>query len=229
MTFRAFIFDMDGTLLDNMHVHNEIWSEYLGERGIALTPTEIGLRTASLPNPQIIRMYLGADLDDERVWAMATEKEDRYRARLASGQIEPLLGLRAFLDEIAAAGLPRALASSASRVNLDFTLKALHLESYFTALISAEDVAHGKPHPEPFLKAAERLGVAPSDCLVFEDAPAGIASALQAGCQVVQMGGTRRYDDRLKGWLRDWRGIEIEVAPDGLHLHLPAPLPAEAG
>ena len=86
-----------------------------------------------------------------------------------------------------------------------------------------------KPDPEPYLLAASRLGLAPADCLVFEDAPAGIASALQAGCQVVQMGGTRRYDDRLKGWLRDWRGIEIEVTPDGLHLHLPAPLPAEAG
>jgi sugar-phosphatase len=96
-------------------------------------------------------------------------------------------------------------------------------------LIGAEEVVRGKPDPEPYLLAASRLGLAPADCLVFEDAPAGIASALQAGCQVVQMGGARRYDDRLKGWLRDWRGIEIEVAPDGLHLHLPAPLPAEAG
>ena len=73
------------------------------------------------------------------------------------------------------------------------------------------------------------LGIVPPLFLCPAPAPAGIASALQAGCQVVQMGGTRRYDDRLKGWLRDWRGIEIEVAPDGLHLHLPAPLPAEAG
>lgn len=220
MTFRALIFDMDGTLLDNMHVHNEIWSEYLGERGIKLTPTEIGLRTASLPNPQIIRMYLGADLDDERVWAMATEKEDRYRARLASGQIEPLPGLRAFLDQVAAAGLPRALASSASRVNLDFTLRALHLEGYFTAVVSAEDVTHGKPHPEPFVKAAERLGVAPSDCLVFEDSRFGLMAAERAGMRAVALTTSHPADElngftHLLGLTPDYQALQLEELLEG--------------
>lgn len=220
MTFRALIFDMDGTLLDNMHVHNEIWSEYLGERGIVLTPTEIGLRTASLPNPQIIRMYFGADLDDERVWAMATEKEDRYRARLASGLIEPLPGLRAFLEQVAAADVPRALASSASRVNLDFTLEALRLEGYFTAVISAEDVTHGKPHPEPFLKAAERLGVAPSDCLVFEDSRFGLQAAERAGMRAIALTTSHPADElsgfnHLLGLMPDYRALRLAELLEG--------------
>jgi len=182
MTFKALIFDMDGTLLDNMHVHNTIWSEYLAERGIQLTPNEIGRQTASLPNPQIIRMYFGSKVEPDQAIAMATEKEDRYRARLASGAIEPLPGLRAFFDQIAAAELPRALASSASRVNLDFTLRALRLERFFHAVISSEDVQRGKPDPEPFLTAAARLGVSPAECLVFEDSPFGLeAVALWAG------------------------------------------------
>ena len=138
----------------------------------------------------------------------------------------PLDGARRLLEQLPSTRW--ALVTSASRRVAEHRL--LHAGLPLPRLlVCAGDVVRGKPDPEPYLLAASRLGLAPADCLVFEDAPAGIASALQAGCQVVQMGGTRWYDDRLKGWLRDWRGIEIEVASDGLHLHLPAPQPAEAG
>ncbi len=214
MTFKALIFDMDGTLLDNMHIHNIIWSEYLGERGIHLTPTEIGIRTASLPNPKIIRMFFGQDLDPVHVIAMSTEKEDRYRARIASGLIEPLPGLRDFLDEIQTQALPRALATSASRVNLDFTLKALQLETFFQVVIAAEDVEHGKPHPEPFLKAAERLGQAPGDCLVFEDSPFGLEAAQRAGMRAVGLTTSHPAEEleqfpHLIGLMADYSGLNL--------------------
>ncbi|MBL8097276.1 MAG: HAD family phosphatase [Anaerolineales bacterium] len=220
MTFKALIFDMDGTLLDNMHVHNSIWSEYLAEHGVHLTPTEIGIRTASLPNPQIIRMFLGEGLEPDLVWAKATEKEDRYRDRLARGLIEPLPGLRAFLDEIAAAGLPRAVASSASRVNLDFTLKALRLETFFQAVISSEDVLHGKPHPEPFLKAAERLGQAPGDCLVFEDSSFGLLAAQNAGMRAVALTTSHpaeelRHFPHLIGLMPDYQAVSLAGVLEG--------------
>lgn len=214
MTFKALIFDMDGTLLNNMHIHNAIWSEYLGERGIDLTPTEIGIRTASLPNPQIIRMFFGQDLAHAEVLAMATEKEDRYRARLALGRIDPLPGLRDFLAQVDAANLPRAVASSASRVNLDFTLRALRLDSFFNAVIASEDVQHGKPHPEPFLKAAERLHQAPADCLVFEDSPFGLEAAQRAGMRAVALTTSHTVDElahfpHLLGRMADYRDLRL--------------------
>jgi beta-phosphoglucomutase len=220
MTFKALIFDMDGTLLDNMHIHNIIWSEYLGERGIHLTPTEIGIRTASLPNPKIIRMFFGQDLDAAQVIAMATEKEDRYRTRIASGLIEPLPGLRGFLGEIQAQALPRALATSASRVNLDFTLKALQLETFFDVVIAAEDVEHGKPHPEPFLKAAERLGQTPGDCLVFEDSPFGLEAAQRAGMRAVALTTSHPVEElnhfpHLIGLTPDYQALRLAAVLDG--------------
>ncbi len=220
MTFKALIFDMDGTLLDNMHVHNTIWSEYLAERGIQLTPIEIGRQTASLPNPQIIRMYFGSKVEPDQVIAMATEKEDRYRARLASGAIEPLPGLRAFFDQIAAAELPRALASSASRVNLDFTLKALRLEHFFHVVISSEDVQRGKPDPEPFLTAAARLGVSPAECLVFEDSPFGLEAAQRAGMRAVALTTSHPVEElehfpHLIGLMPDYRATALVDVLEG--------------
>lgn len=220
MPFRALIFDMDGTLLDNMHVHNDVWCEYLGEYGIHLTATEIGRRTASMVNPQIIRMFFGEDLDPDRVLAMATEKEDRYRARMAGGLIEPLPGVRAFLNQVAAAGLPCGLASSASRVNLDFTLKALRFDSYFQVVISSQDVQHGKPHPEPFLTAAERLGVAPADCLVFEDSPFGLQAAERAGMRAVALTTSHTIAElehfpHLLGLMPDYQAISLAALLEG--------------
>ena len=92
-------------------------------------------------------------------------------------------------------------------------------------LIGAEDVVRGKPDPEPYLLAARQLGLAPADCLVFEDAPAGIRSALQAGCQVVQIGGDKRLDGGVRARLEDWRQIRLTEDEAGLQLCMANLLP----
>lgn len=92
-------------------------------------------------------------------------------------------------------------------------------------MIGGDDVVRGKPDPEPYLLAASRLGLDPADCLVFEDAQAGIESALQAGCQVVQIGGERLLNARVSGWLNDWRQTRVIEEASGLLLSLPSRLP----
>lgn len=85
-----------------------------------------------------------------------------------------------------------------------------------TLLVAAEDVVHGKPDPEPYLLGAKGLGVAPANCLVFEDAPAGIQSALRAGCAVVQVGGKRLLDPAVMAVIQDWRQVSVEEDEKGI-------------
>ncbi|MEV3824641.1 HAD-IA family hydrolase [Aeromonas caviae] len=214
----ALLLDMDGTLVHSTGDVEVVWRRWCQHHG--LDPAPVLAMCHGVRSGEVIGA-LAPQLDMAVEVALLDDLEMEYAAAPM-----PLDGARRLLEQLPPTRW--ALVTSASRRVAEHRL--LHAGLPLPRLlVCAGDVVRGKPDPEPYLLAASRLGLAPADCLVFEDAPAGIASALQAGCQVVQMGGTRRYDDRLKGWLRDWRGIEIEVTPDGLHLHLPAPLPAEAG
>ena len=214
----ALLLDMDGTLVHSTTEVETVWRLWCQSH--RLDPEPVLAMCHGVRSREVIRA-LAPQLDLAREVALLDELEIQH-----AGVAEPIAGARTLLGALSPARW--VLVTSASQRVARHRLASAGLPLP-RLLIGAEDVVWGKPDPEPYLLAARQLGLAPADCLVFEDAPAGIASALQAGCQVVQMGGTRRYDDRLKGWLRDWRGIEIEVAPDGLHLHLSAPLPAEAG
>ncbi|MFQ2719013.1 HAD-IA family hydrolase [Aeromonas caviae] len=214
----ALLLDMDGTLVHSTGDVEVVWRRWCQHHG--LDPAPVLAMCHGVRSREVIGA-LAPQLDMAVEVALLDDLEMEYAAAPM-----PLDGARRRLEQLPPTRW--ALVTSASRRVAEHRL--LHAGLPLPRLlVCAGDVVRGKPDPEPYLLAASRLGLAPADCLVFEDAPAGIASALQAGCLVVQMGGTRRYDDRLKGWLRDWRGIEIEVASDGLHLHLPAPLPAEAG
>ena len=214
----ALLLDMDGTLVHSTGDVEVVWRRWCQHHG--LDPAPVLAMCHGVRSREVIGA-LAPQLDMAVEVALLDDLEMEYAAAPI-----PLDGARRRLEQLPSTRW--ALVTSASRRVAEHRL--LHAGLPLPRLlVCAGDVVRGKPDPEPYLLASSRLGLAPADCLVFEDAPAGIASALQAGCQVVQMGGTRWYDDRLKGWLRDWRGIEIEVAPDGLHLHLSAPLPAEAG
>jgi beta-phosphoglucomutase len=177
----ALVFDMDGTLIDNMPYHNRVWLEILTELGGQPDPRTFHEQTAGKTNPEILRMFLGAGLSDEALARHSLEKETRYRGLYR----EVMAGLHAFLERAQGAGLKLALASSAGRENIDFVLERLGLAGVFSAVVSAEDVTRGKPDPQGFLLAAERLGVPPGRCLALEDSPRGIEAARRAGMAVL--------------------------------------------
>ncbi len=184
---KGVIFDMDGVLVNNMSVHFEAFAA-MAER-YNLTAEE-GVDFTHLNgrgNDDIIGALFPPHIIAEKgVEALAAEKEALYR-EIYAPKIAPVAGLRELLAEICDAGLRCAVGSSGPRVNVDFVLDRCAIEPYFDVRISGDMVTRCKPDPEIFLTAASRLGVAPEDCLVFEDAKAGIAAAKAAGMKVIAL------------------------------------------
>ena len=188
---RAFLFDMDGTLVDNMAFHCQTWLELLEREGHPISEEQFYQEAAGKKNPEILRQYLGDRLTDAECADYATKKEGLYQ-ELYRPHLAPIAGLVPFLDKAKAAGIALALATSAGENNIRFVLQGLGLESYFEATVRGDEVTNGKPAPEIFLTAAARLGVPPENCLVFEDAFAGIEAAGRAGMSVVALATTLR-------------------------------------
>lgn len=213
MLFRALIFDMDGTLVDNMGVHLDVWRRVLQEHGVEVERGAFYRDTAGKTNPEILRAYLGAHLDDAEVARLAAYKEGLYRQIYRP---VPLPGLLALLESAHRQGVPMALATSGGPPNIDFIVDALGIRTYFSALVSAEEGLPGKPAPDLFLAAAARMGVEPSQCLVFEDALAGIEAARRAGMPVAVLT-TTLLPEEVEG-----RAGVVAAAPDFTTLAFPA-------
>ncbi|BAJ64591.1 HAD family hydrolase [Anaerolinea thermophila] len=189
MNWKAFIFDMDGTLLDNMAFHIEIWREFLHSLGVKLDEKEFLQRAVGRTNADILRDFVNPDLSDEEIRALGKQKEALYRSRF-----RPLMrevpGLTRLLARAKQKGIRIALATSAGVENARFVLEGLDIESYFDVLVTGDQVTQGKPHPEIFLKAAERLSIHPSEGLVFEDSPLGLEAAHRAGMASIALSTT---------------------------------------
>jgi HAD superfamily hydrolase (TIGR01509 family) len=184
MKVKAFIFDMDGTMLDNMAVHMQIWFDYLSSIGVVLETAQFYKFAAGRTNAEILRELLRPDLGAVEILEHSQKKEELYRQHYGP-ILKPVPGLIEFLEGARQLGIPMAVASSAGCENIQFHLDGLESEGYFTALVGSEDVRNGKPDPEIFLQAARRLGVSVDECLVFEDTPAGLEAAARAGMRAI--------------------------------------------
>ena len=207
MEFKAFIFDMDGTLVDNMGVHTQIWVEFMQTFGIAIDPVEFTNRTLGKVNPEIFRHYIDPNMPDERIEELSAYKERLYRERYLP-DLKGVAGLHEFLGACQSRGIPMAVATSARIENVTYVLEGIAVKPYFAAVVSAEDITNGKPDPEIFLTAAGRLGVDPAACLVFEDSPLGIEAARRAGMHAVALATTyptSRFEEEER---------VLKIAPD---------------
>jgi beta-phosphoglucomutase family hydrolase len=208
---RALIFDMDGVLIDSNPAHRDAWEVYNRRHGVETTAAMHQIMYGKR-NDQIIRTFLGQDLSDADVLAHGEAKEALYRETVQpriAGMLVP--GVRRFLA--ATAGLPLAVATNASRVNLDFILREAELASFFPVAVDGHQVTRPKPDPEIYLLAARLLKVDPQACVVFEDSRAGVEAGLAAGMRVVGISTThedlpgvslmiRDFDDpSLAAWL----------------------------
>ena len=179
----AFIFDIDGTIIDSMPFHGKSWEVFLVRRGVGYGGEAFLRATAGRTGVEIMRELFGP-MSDEAAWALVHEKEDAYRElfRPAFREVE---GFRAFARGARAEGIRIALATAGDAKNIAFAVAGLGMEGEFDALAGAHDVARGKPEPDLFLLAAERMGADPAACVVFEDAPLGIEGARRAGMHAV--------------------------------------------
>lgn len=180
---RAFIFDMDGTMVDNMMVHHRAWQRKLAALGLELTLEEVRQSIHGI-NEEILERLFGDRFSPEERRRIAWEKEAEYRDIFLS-ELKLVPGLEAFLKSAQQAGIRMGIGTAAPHENVQFVLENLHLRPLFGSVIDASQVIKGKPDPEVFLRVAEELGAEPADCVVFEDSPTGAEAARRAGMQAV--------------------------------------------
>lgn len=181
---RAAIFDLDGTIADNMPLHAEAFAIFVARHGLPQLTVEDRRRLDGRRNRDIFPDLFGRALTEAELQAYATEKESLYRT-LSKGRLAALAGLDRLLDQCEQRGLRLAIATSAPPENVAHTLSELRLQHRFASIARSDLVPRGKPWPDVFLAAASQVGVPPSDCVAFEDAPAGIAAASAAGMRTV--------------------------------------------
>jgi HAD superfamily hydrolase (TIGR01509 family) len=183
------IFDWDGVVIDSSRHHEESWNRLADEEKLPLSEGHF-LKGFGMKNEAIIPTILDWTRDPAEIRRLSLRKEVLYREIIRVRGIAPLPGVRAFLDRLETAGIPKVIGSSTHRLNITTSLEILGLERFFTAIVSAEDVTIGKPDPQVFLLAAGKIARAPSRCVVFEDAPMGVDAALAGGMKAVGVAGT---------------------------------------
>ena len=184
----AVLWDMDGTLVDSEEYHWLSWRDTMAAEGLPITHDQF-MESFGQRNDTILARWLGSDVPSERVQRIGDTKEELYRKLVREGGLAPLPGAAEWVKHLHFEGWVQAIASSAPRANVTAVLEVIDLGSCFQAIVSAEDVIRGKPDPQVFLTAASRLGMPPSQCIVVEDAPAGVEAARRAGMRSI---GVRR-------------------------------------
>jgi beta-phosphoglucomutase len=181
---RAVIWDLDGTLINSVEHHWQAWRAVMARENFAFTyeqfTADFGKR-----NDEILRGYFGEDITPEEIERIALDKETRYRDAVRTRGLELLPGALKWLERLRSGGWLQALGTSAPRGNIDAIFDALAVAEFFDAVMSSESVRQGKPAPDVFLAAAEKLGVEPARCVVIEDAPAGVEAGRRAGMKTI--------------------------------------------
>lgn len=180
---KAYIFDLDGTMVDNIGYHVRAWHVFSRRYGNELTDEQI-IGWSGAPNKVFMERMLGREVGEEELARLENEKEALYR-ELYAPHLRLAEGVRELLDAAQRKKIICAIASGAPPQNIDFVLDGLGVRGEFATIVDASQYEHGKPAPDCFLETARRIGVPPGDCVVFEDAVAGIQAARAAGMRVV--------------------------------------------
>lgn len=184
-TAKAFLFDLNGTMIDDMQYHKQVWYDILNdELGANLSWDEVASHMYGKNVELLIRIFGPDHFTMEEMDRLSIAKEKKYQ-ELYKPQLKGLPGLDQFLAEAKRKGIKMGIGSAAILYNIDFAVDGLNIRHYFESIIGAENVSISKPDPETYLKGAKELGLQPSDCIVFEDAPKGVEAALNAGMKCV--------------------------------------------
>ena len=184
MNVKAALFDLDGTLIDNNAYHLQSWILYLKNLNREITEEEYKAHVNGRTNKDVIEYIYQRKMEDAEAMVYAQQKEAIYRD-LYQADITPVNGLLELLQALKDKNIPMAIATSGIQVNIDFMFSHIPIRQYFQTVVNSSHITKGKPDPEIYLKTAQILGVAPKDCLVFEDAIVGILAAKAAGMKVI--------------------------------------------
>ena len=204
------IFDWDGVIIDSSDLHKASWEQLAEHEGKELPPGYFK-KGFGMRNETIIPEILQWTTDPREVQRLADLKEQCYRTVMIRQGISPLPGVRPLLKDLRDHDIKCAVGSSTPVLNITTALDLLGLRDAFDAIVAAEDVARGKPDPQVFLVAAQKIGISPSRCVVFEDALAGIDAGRRAGMKVVAVATTHQPDRLARADLVVHRLDEISV------------------
>ena len=192
---QALIFDMNGTMINDMEYHTKAWQRIFNEElGGNFSWNEVKAHMYG-KNAEVLERVFGPDkFTDTEKEDLSFAKEKRYQQEYLP-QLALLPGLAEFLEQAYQLQIPMAIASAAIPFNIDFVLDNLSIRHYFKAIVSVDDVLLSKPHPETFLKAAQLMNIDPVNCMVFEDVPKGAEAALNAGMPAVILTTTHQKEE----------------------------------
>ena len=191
---KAIIFDMDGTLVDNIPFHIDAWLSFLKKHDIVLDPEEFQAKNHGNIN-EMIRKFFGQDAPDEKVKELGQEKERTYRD-LYKNHIKEIEGLSELLKKMKKLEIKASLATMGDTPNIDFVLDELKIRQFFHSGTGGHEIQRGKPDSEIFNLSLQKLNLESTDCMVIEDSTGGILSALGAGIRVIGIT-TSHTDDEL--------------------------------
>lgn len=192
---KSFLFDLNGTMINDMEFHIEVWHDVLNnDLNAKLSRDEVRSHMYGRNQELLIRVFGDKRFTTEEADAISYQKEVKYQA-LYKPHLDLLPGLFTFLKRAKENKIKMAIGSAASLFNIDFALDNLTIRHYFDFIVSGDDVKNSKPHPETYLKGANLLKVEPSSCIVFEDAPKGVEAARNAGMQCVVITSMHQEDE----------------------------------
>lgn len=182
---KAFLFDLNGTMIDDMHYHWDVWFDVITKQlGANLTKDEVRGHMYGTNYEVLTRIFGDGKFTKEEFNKISHAKEVRYQ-EIYKPHLDLLPGLFDFLTTVKEKEIKMAIGSAAPPFNINFVLDNLNIRHYFQEVLSGDDVSESKPNPEVYLKAAKLLSVEPSSCIVFEDAPKGVEAASNAGMKAV--------------------------------------------
>lgn len=214
--YKAFLFDLNGTMIDDMSYHVKAWGDILNnDLGANLTVEEVTAQMYGKNEELLVRIFGEGHFSREQMHEFSMEKERRYQAAYRP-HLTLINGLGEVLDAAKSTGIRMAIGSAAIMFNINFVIDNLGIRHFFDTIVSADDVAISKPHPDTYLICARNLGIDPADCLVFEDAPKGVEAALNAGMDCVVLttlhgsGDFSNYPNIIQ-CITDYNGFKINV------------------
>ncbi len=204
----AFLFDLDGVLIDSMPMHTDAWQAYL--LGLGIEQPYVAERMHGKRNSELVRELIDPSLSDEAAFEHGATKERLFREMILAADLERyrVPGVTEFLEKFR--DVPKAVGSNAEPANIEFALEGLGLAPYFQVRVDGSQVKRPKPFPDIYLLAAERLGVKAANCIVFEDSPTGVAAGLAAGMRVVGIETTPTTFEGVAFHVKDFLDPELE-------------------
>jgi len=213
---KAFLFDLNGTMIDDMEYHTQAWYSIMNEELASKLPYETVKKEMYGKNHEVLERVFGKNkFSLAEMEKLSVEKEKRYQDGYRP-HLALLNGLADFLKKARSANILMAIGSAAIPINIDFIIDGLNIRDYFAAIVSADDVKTSKPDPETFLRAASLLGVLPKNCIVFEDAPKGVEAALNAGMNCIVLTTTHlkaEFDTypNIIGFINDYNDASLKT------------------